>query len=558
MALNIDTSALQTLKAFNEFAAVMGSDSKAVAAVEVGKDGQIQVRLDYGDKAYALRRSNEQKQINRTVRDTLADAVAKLFNGADNVPESVAKELRLSDHAAGKPLTARRIAKIQTAIAKELIHSGTIIDGDKEEVGKDMVLRGLGRMAGEGGVESSDVELHRVYTLKEAANINKKYSLNLSQKRPENLPQEILDAVEDVQNAINGRCGEGTVNDFLSTLLFAGSATKEFDKAIDGLDHPITREEASAALLKGLKESGAVETKMLMARMDSFSTEFPKLNVSRAAAEMIFKSVPGLKEELSTAMTPNDIKATLDKFEAQIKKRMEVMEYLDELGSIEVGGKMFIEELARATGKSADEISAMQPPLTKLLSKHIAEGLNNKIESGEVAANTKEDVKAGATKIFQDLAATYASALKDVDDIPNLTDKARNALKLSVIQSNNLKEFNVKVFSKLAAKIDISSLKTAMLKQPFDLDAATSEYRTFLKSLFKIGNEGVGQKAWEGFDSQVAGINIMLKCALSGEDELVQALNTHNETFNEKLSSAADGYIGGVRFAMSVTVGELA
>ena len=106
MALNIDTSALQTLKAFNEFAAVMGSDSKAVAAVEVGKDGQIQVRLDYGDKAYALKRSNEQKQINRTVRDTLADAVAKLFNGADNVPESVAKELRLSDHAAGKPLTA--------------------------------------------------------------------------------------------------------------------------------------------------------------------------------------------------------------------------------------------------------------------------------------------------------------------------------------------------------------------------------------------------------------------------------------------------------------------
>ena len=120
MALDIDAYNA-TFKAFADFAKTqMGAgNEKAVARTGTGSAAGLAGRTITAattDRAFAFTRSQADKSANDIARDLFRQAVVDLFGGEANIPPSVKDALLLKDYGVGKPLTARRIAAVKTAI----------------------------------------------------------------------------------------------------------------------------------------------------------------------------------------------------------------------------------------------------------------------------------------------------------------------------------------------------------------------------------------------------------------------------------------------------------
>lgn len=122
MGITID----QTIQ-FNRFLEFaqrsMGTgNEKAVARtgdMVAGAGGALTVRSIKAattDKAFALFRSGEDKADNNATRELFKKVIADLFGGESLIPESVRDAMLMKDYGAGKPLTARRIMAVKTAI----------------------------------------------------------------------------------------------------------------------------------------------------------------------------------------------------------------------------------------------------------------------------------------------------------------------------------------------------------------------------------------------------------------------------------------------------------
>ena len=71
---------------------------------------------DYQGTFASLWRTSEMKAANDQVRDLFRKTVADMFGGERNIPDIVRDNMKLEDFGQGKPLTARRINLVKTAI----------------------------------------------------------------------------------------------------------------------------------------------------------------------------------------------------------------------------------------------------------------------------------------------------------------------------------------------------------------------------------------------------------------------------------------------------------
>lgn len=99
----------------------MRTNGKAVARFGEGGaqplGGRTIVAVDpKTDKVGKIGRSLEQKDFNNKVRTAFRNAIIDMFGGENNIPPSVKKAMLLSDYDKGKPLTARRIMAVKSAI----------------------------------------------------------------------------------------------------------------------------------------------------------------------------------------------------------------------------------------------------------------------------------------------------------------------------------------------------------------------------------------------------------------------------------------------------------
>ena len=109
---------------FLEFAqlAMKAGNTKAIAREGVAftaSDGTTTLRTvgtATDDKVYAIRRSHDNKQANDAARSLFKKAVGDMFGGESRIPPSVLKAMNMKDYGCGKPLTARRIMAVKTAI----------------------------------------------------------------------------------------------------------------------------------------------------------------------------------------------------------------------------------------------------------------------------------------------------------------------------------------------------------------------------------------------------------------------------------------------------------
>ena len=111
-----------TFKAFTDFAtqSVNAGDTKAIA--RAGEGGPLAGRTITAAQGDSLRhmfkwtRSEDNQAANNIARDLFKKAIIDMFGGVKNIPKSVQKAMLMSDYGKGKPLTARRIMAVKTAI----------------------------------------------------------------------------------------------------------------------------------------------------------------------------------------------------------------------------------------------------------------------------------------------------------------------------------------------------------------------------------------------------------------------------------------------------------
>lgn len=113
----------QQFKQFTDFAAeaMLKGDMKAIARQgdATGIPGVTKITSTTDDKVFAFRRSQENKTANNATRATFMKAVAEMFDGEAHIPESVLDAMNMKDFDKGKPLTARRIIAVKTAVDME-------------------------------------------------------------------------------------------------------------------------------------------------------------------------------------------------------------------------------------------------------------------------------------------------------------------------------------------------------------------------------------------------------------------------------------------------------
>ena len=113
-----------TFKAFTDFATQAKSGS-TIAQVGGEKNtvvgagplaGRTIVAKTGFDFIGNVGRRQASRDVNNDVRDLFKQAIADMFGGPDKIPESVRDAMKLSDFGKGRPLTARRIVAVKTAV----------------------------------------------------------------------------------------------------------------------------------------------------------------------------------------------------------------------------------------------------------------------------------------------------------------------------------------------------------------------------------------------------------------------------------------------------------
>ena len=104
-------------KAFTDFATHAKSGS---TIAQVGGTGPLAGRTIVAKTGFDfignVGRRQESRDVNNAVRDLFKQAIEDMFGGVDKIPASVKDAMKLEDFGKGKPLTARRILAVKTAV----------------------------------------------------------------------------------------------------------------------------------------------------------------------------------------------------------------------------------------------------------------------------------------------------------------------------------------------------------------------------------------------------------------------------------------------------------
>jgi len=111
-------------KAFTDFAtqakggstiAQIGGEKNTVAGTGPLAGRTIVAKTGF-DFVGNVGRRQASRDVNNEVRELFKQAIADMFGGPDNIPDSVRDAMKLSDFGKGRPLSARRILAVKTAV----------------------------------------------------------------------------------------------------------------------------------------------------------------------------------------------------------------------------------------------------------------------------------------------------------------------------------------------------------------------------------------------------------------------------------------------------------
>ena len=119
-ALNGQGMSLQ----FNEFVKMAEGAKKQSSVVrflgDAGSASVHEVSVTSSDRVGKIGRAADVKTANDTTRAIFRQSVAAMFGGESKIPQSVQDAMKLGDYGRGKPLTARRIMAVKSAVVEAL------------------------------------------------------------------------------------------------------------------------------------------------------------------------------------------------------------------------------------------------------------------------------------------------------------------------------------------------------------------------------------------------------------------------------------------------------
>ena len=116
------TSSLQ-YQQFVNFASADGVKSGTILASQKAQNGDLTiVAKTKGDFFGNIWRNKDTRDANDAIREAFKHSIVNLFGvtNEDQLPDSVKKAMKLDDYGKGKPLTARRILSVKTAVDNQL------------------------------------------------------------------------------------------------------------------------------------------------------------------------------------------------------------------------------------------------------------------------------------------------------------------------------------------------------------------------------------------------------------------------------------------------------
>ena len=163
MPNSIDSFINAQFKTFVDFA--RGKDAGTKVRALVGNDG---LERTVGAKSESVLnkiffRVPSNKAVNNEVRTLFRTAVARMFGGEEHLPASVKTAMKLGDFGKGRPLTARRILAVQSALEQiaakhdTLLQKGLAAYGDRHGNGASANLVKLAFASCHGNADAMDV-----------------------------------------------------------------------------------------------------------------------------------------------------------------------------------------------------------------------------------------------------------------------------------------------------------------------------------------------------------------------------------------------------------------
>lgn len=107
---------------FNQFVQFAQQAGKATTIAKMSDEVQTgplagrTIVAKFGDSVGNIGRLKGSRDVNNKVRTLFKNTIIEMFGGEDRIPESVRDAMKMADFGKGKPLTARRILAVKTAV----------------------------------------------------------------------------------------------------------------------------------------------------------------------------------------------------------------------------------------------------------------------------------------------------------------------------------------------------------------------------------------------------------------------------------------------------------
>ena len=339
------------------------------------------------------------------------------------------------------------------------------------------------------------------------------------------LPEDILEAIDDVKGNINARCGEGTVNTREETLMLVSTAKirTALDNKSIGLERGLDGGDLRLAMGSTMMEDSTMEQAKLLGRMKVIAANkgIAGAKLNRASAYHLLETVEGLKGELRGCRAPAEFAAVLEKYEQEIEKRLRLSAKAQQCAAN--APEMLVREYVHATGIAAETVRPLIF-MNKFKADEV-EKLVDRIEKGEVKVESEADIEQAFAGIVKKYVADRQKLAEEAGKLEGLPEWAREHLRLAALTAQSLSEFRLSEYAPLANPLDLGPLKAAIGAQPFDMKNVVLQLTNLCKGMMEAGKAKIG----EAFDTIGAdGLNtfasIVLTCAFAKDPELVAAL----------------------------------
>ena len=352
------------------------------------------------------------------------------------------------------------------------------------------------------------------------------------------LPDDILEAIDGIKDSINARCGAGTVASREDTLKFIGSGkVKEtLDKKSIGYQYALDGDDVRKAMGGVIDKFAVMEHMKLLERMKAIAAEkgIDGADLSRASAYNVMVFISGLEEELKGCKTPEEFAAVLDKYGAEIEKRVRLSAKLRSCKAD--APEMLVREFAKATNMPADKLW----PLVSTYRFKVDEVavLVTKIEKGEVKVESEDEVEQAFAGIVKKYVADRQKLAEEADKLTDLPEWARSHLRLAALTAQNVEEFRLAEYAPIANKLDFAPLKAAVCGEPFDRKNVVRQLLSFFRSVAVTVKAQIGPAFDKlGADPLNALMSIVFKCALAKDPELLAALTARADEISAEVFS---------------------